>query len=72
MKRLLAALLMLLTMTACSQQAVIPMPAPQTEQTPAIHQPVEEIPAPEVTPAPEQPPEPVRSPEADLYKADAE
>ena len=72
MKRLLAALLMLLTMTACSHQAVIPMPAPQTEQTPAIHQPVEEIPAPEVTPTPEQPPEPVRSPEADLYKADAE
>jgi len=72
MKRLLAALLLLLTMTACSQQAVIPMPAPQTEQTAAIHQPVEEIPALEVTPAPEQPPGPVRSPEADLYKADAE
>ena len=72
MKRLLATLLMLLTMTACSQQAVIPMPAPQTEQPPAVHQPVEEVSAPEVTPAPEQPPEPVRSPKADLYKADAE
>ena len=45
MKRLLAALLMLLTMTACTQQAVISAPVPQVTEPPTATEPVTEPPS---------------------------
>lgn len=65
MKRLLAAVLMLLTMTACSQQAVISAPVPQVIQPPTAAEPVTE-------PTTEAPTVPAANPDAALYKADAE
>ena len=64
MKRLLAALLMLLTMTACTQQAVLSAPVPQVAEPPTATEPVTEPPT-------EGPTAPQPSPATALYKADA-
>ncbi len=60
MKRLIAALLMLLTMTACAQQAVISAPVPQVSEPPTVAESVTEAPT-----------EPMSNPDSALYKADA-